>query len=133
MADLNDRMIRLEMIVGEHEKEINKLRDDKEQLIDIITTQGLLKEFAKEYHIQMREFSETLKQINTNISNLNYCIEQMKNDLNNVEKEVLTIKENDKKQDERGKFDILNFLTKDLMKYVLLALVGAILALIGLK
>ena len=95
-----------------------------------MVTQKALTEIVRDYHEQMKDFSETLIHINTNITDLNAHSHQMREDLNSVEKELKSLKDS---ENNRGKFDMVEFMSKDLPKYILLAIMGAILVALGLN
>ena len=95
----------------------------------LTANQESLTEIVRDNQLQMKEFSKTLININSNITHLNNSSEDMRKDLNYVQKELKDVKKNE----ERGKFDVVEFISKDVPKYIGLAILAAILMYIGLK
>ena len=57
----------------------------------------------------------------------------MREDLNSLENELKDVRENNNQNSNRGKFDVIEFLSKDVPKYIGIAILAALLAYIGLK
>ena len=128
-----ERLVKVETILEDHIKEINKLKNDNMLLHRLTTNQEMLTEVVKENQSQMKDFSRTLININSNITQLNNVSDEIRNDLIDTQKELKDIKDDNENEVLRGKFDVIEFISKDAIKLIGIALLTAILAYIGLK
>lgn len=137
---IGERMAVTETVLEDHKDEINRLKDDNRLLHELVANNRSLADLVEQSHIVHKETSDTLSKINVNITELNLGQRQMKEELGMVKNEISTtnsrISEVEKKHetiDNRGKFDVVEFLSKDVVKIILVAIVVALLALIGLQ
>ncbi|WGT38008.1 hypothetical protein QH639_19600 [Lysinibacillus sp. 1 U-2021] len=128
-----ERLTRVEVIIEDHKDEINRLKDDNVALHRLTANQETLMGLVKDNQLQMKEFSSTLTSINSNLTNLNTSSDEMREDLNSLENELKDVRENNNQNSNRGKFDVIEFLSKDVPKYIGIAILAALLAYIGLK
>jgi len=126
-----ERIAKLEVIAEDHKDEINRLKDDNVALHRLTANQETLMGLVKDNQTQMKEFSNTLTSINYNLTNLNTSSDEMREDLNSLENELKDVKENNKQNINRGTFDVIEFLSKDIPKYIGIALLAGILAYFG--
>ena len=127
-----ERIVKVETIVESHKEEIDKLKNDNLLLHRLTANQETLTEVVKENQSQMRDFSKTLININSNITHLNNSSDEIRRDLIDTQKELKDIRENKKSEFLRGKFDVIEFISKDAIKLIGIAILTAILAYIGL-
>lgn len=128
-----ERLTRVEVIIEDHKDEINRLKDDNVALHRLTANQETLMGLVKDNQLQMKEFSSTLTSINSNLTNLNTSSDEMREDLNSLENELKDVRENNNQNSNRGKFDVIEFLSKDVPKYIGIAILAGLLAYIGLK
>ena len=128
-----ERLVKVETIIEDHKEEINKLKNDNVLLHRLTTNQEMLTEVVKENQSQMKDFSRTLININSNITHLNNVSDEIRKDLIDTQKELKDIKDDNESEVLRGKFDVIEFISKDAIKLIGIALLTAILAYIGLK
>ena len=128
-----ERLVKVETIIEDHKEEINKLKNDNMLLHRLTANQEVLTEVVKENQSQMRDFNKTLININSNITHLNNSSDEIRRDLIDTQKELKDIRENKKNDFLRGKFDVIEFISKDAIKLIGIAILTAILAYIGLK
>ena len=128
-----ERIVKVETIVESHKEEIDKLKNDNLLLHRLTANQETLTEVVKENQSQMRDFSKTLININSNITHLNNSSDEIRRDLIDTQKELKDIRENKKSEFLRGKFDVIEFISKDAIKLIGIAILTAILAYIGLS
>ena len=128
-----ERLVKVETILEDHIKEINKLKNDNMLLHRLTTNQEMLTEVVKENQSQMKDFSRTLININSNITQLNNVSDEIRKDLIDTQKELKDIKDDNENEVLRGKFDVIEFISKDAIKLIGIAILTAILAYIGLK
>lgn len=128
-----ERLTRVEVIIEDHKDEINRLKDDNVALHRLTANQETLMGLVKDNQLQMKEFSSTLTSINSNLTNLNTSSDEMREDLNSLENELKDVRENNNQNSNRGKFDVIEFLSKDAPKYIGIAILAALIAYIGLK
>ena len=128
-----ERLARVEVILEDHKDEINRLKDDNVALHRLTANQETLMGLVKDNQLQMKEFSSTLTSINSNLTNLNTSSDEMREDLNSLENELKDVRENNNQINNRGKFDVIEFMSKDVPKYIGIAILAALLAYIGLK
>ena len=128
-----ERLVKVETITENHKEEIDKLKNDNLLLHRLTANQEMLTEVVKENQSQMRDFSKTLININSNITHLNNSSDEIRRDLIDTQKELKDIRENKKSEFLRGKFDVIEFISKDAIKLIGIALLTAILAYIGLS
>ena len=127
-----ERLVKVETIIEDHKEEINKLKNDNMLLHRLTANQEVLTEVVKENQSQMRDFNKTLININSNITHLNNSSDEIRRDLIDTQKELKDIRENKKNDFLRGKFDVIEFISKDAIKLIGIAILTAILAYIGL-
>ena len=127
--NFGERLAKAETRLDDHKEEIDKLKEDATFKYKLTVNQEVLTNIVKENQVQMKEFSNTLVNINSNITQLNTSNEVIKEDLNSVQNELEEVK----KRSDKGKFDVISFIAQDLPKYVGLALVSFLLAYYGLK
>ena len=127
--NFGERLAKAETRLDDHKEEIDKLKEDATFKYKLTVNQEVLTNIVKENQVQMKEFSNTLVNINSNITQLNTSNEVIKEDLNSVQNELEEVK----KRSDKGKFDVISFIAQDLPKYVALALVSFLLAYYGLK
>lgn len=132
-TSINERLAKVEVIIEDVKEETDRLRDDNVILHRLTATQEVLTGIVKENQSQMKEFSKTLININSNITHLNTSSEEMRRDLNDMQKELKDVKKNEHQESNRGKFDVIEFLSKDVPKYIGIAILTAVLAYIGFK
>ena len=128
-----ERLVKVETIIEDHKEEINKLKNDNMLLHRLTANQEVLTEVVKENQSQMRDFNKTLININSNITHLNNSSDEIRRDLIDTQKELKDIRENKKSEFLRGKFDVIEFISKDAIKLIGIAILTAILAYIGLN
>ena len=128
-----ERLARVEVIIEDHKDEINRLKDDNIALHRLTANQETLMGLVKDNQSQMKEFSNTLTSINSNLTNLNTSSDEMREDLNSFEIELKDVRESNKQNNNRGKFDVVEFISKDAPKYIGIAILAALLAYLGLK
>ena len=128
-----ERLVKVETITENHKEEIDKLKNDNMLLHRLTANQEVLTEVVKENQSQMRDFSKTLININSNITHLNNSSDEIRRDLIDTQKELKDIRENKKSEFLRGKFDVIEFISKDAIKLIGIAILTAILAYIGLS
>ena len=128
-----ERLVKVETIVEDHKEEIDKLKNDNMLLHRLTANQEVLTEVVKENQSQMRDFNKTLININSNITHLNNSSDEIRRDLIDTQKELKDIRENKKSEFLRGKFDVIEFISKDAIKLIGIAILTAILAYIGLN
>lgn|GEM_PF-6825906 len=126
-------MARAEAIIEDHKDEINRLKDDNVAIHRLTANQDTLIGLVKDNQLQMKEFSNTLTSINSNLTNLNTSSDEMREDLNSLENELKDVRENNIQNSDRGKFDVIEFISKDAPKYIGIAILAALLAYIGLQ
>lgn len=126
---------------------VNNLEEDKEILHKMETLMEVSTDIQKELVISVKEmstkqtrFEETFNKINDNLSSINNDHKDMQVKLTTIQTNVTDNEEKLKKVEElanknkdKGKFDVVEFISKDMMKYIGLAIVGAILYYIGLN
>ena len=126
---------------------VNNLEEDKEILHKMETLMEVSTNIQKELVISVKEmstkqtrFEETFNKINDNLSSINNDHKDMQVKLTTIQTNVSDNEEKLKKVEElanknkdKGKFDVVEFISKDMMKYIGLAIVGAILYYIGLS
>ena len=126
---------------------VNNLEEDKEILHKMETLMEVSTNIQKELVISVKEmstkqtrFEETFNKINDNLSSINNDHKDMQVKLTTIQTNVTDNEEKLKKVEElanknkdKGKFDVVEFISKDMMKYIGLAIVGAILYYIGLS
>ena len=133
---------------------ITALENDKAILHELktlmsvsISTQKDISEQLKQTNERQSKFDDrldsydkTIGNVNLNLTHLNSNQESMKNEIIGIKEDISSTKDHvkavEKKasaNDERGKFDLLDFLTKNALPFILIAILGAFLALIGLK
>ena len=130
---------KLETIADDHKDEIKNLRDDNTLLHRLNANQEFLTKLMEENQQTHKETRQTLNEINESMRSISFSQEKMQNEISQMKVEMSNTNERieqvEKKNEEsnnRGKFDVLNFFTNDVMKYVLLAIVGAILVYFGI-
>jgi len=128
-----ERLARAEAIIEDHKDEINRLKDDNVAIHRLTANQDTLIGLVKDNQLQMKEFSNTLTSINSNLTNLNTSSDEMREDLNSLENELKDVRENNIQNSDRGKFDVIEFISKDAPKYIGIAILAALLAYIGLQ
>lgn len=128
-----ERLTRVEVIIEDHKDEINRLKDDNVALHRLTANQETLMGLVKDNQLQMKEFSSTLTSINSNLTNLNTSSDEMREDLNSLENELKDVRENNNQNNNRGKFDVLAFISNDAPKYIGIAILAALLAYLGLR
>jgi len=128
-----ERLARVEVILEDHKDEINRLKDDNVALHRLTANQETLMGLVKDSQLQMKEFSSTLTSINSNLTNLNTSSDEMREDLNSLENELKDVRENNNQNSNRGKFDVLAFISNDAPKYIGIAILAALLAYLGLR
>ena len=128
-----ERLVKVETMMESHKEEIDKLKNDNLLLHRLTANQEMLTEVVKENQSQMRDFSKTLININSNITHLNNSSDEIRRDLIDTQKELKDIRENKKSEFLRGKFDVIEFISKDAIKLIGIAILTAILAYIGLS
>jgi len=126
-------LARAEAIIEDHKDEINRLKDDNVAIHRLTANQDTLIGLVKDNQLQMKEFSNTLTSINSNLTNLNTSSDEMREDLNSLENELKDVRENNIQNSDRGKFDVIEFISKDAPKYIGIAILAALLAYIGLQ
>ena len=126
---------------------VNNLEEDKEILHKMETLMEVSTNIQKELVISVKEmstkqtrFEETFNKINDNLSSINNDHKDMQVKLTTIQTNVTDNEEKLKKVEElanknkdKGKFDVVEFISKDMMKYIGLAIVGAVLYYIGLS
>ena len=126
---------------------VNSLEEDKEILHKMETLMEVSTNIQKELVISVKEmstkqtrFEETFNKINDNLSSINNDHKDMQVKLTTIQTNVSDNEEKLKKVEElanknkdKGKFDVVEFISKDMMKYIGLAIVGAVLYYIGLS
>ena len=126
---------------------VNNLEEDKEILHKMETLMEVSTNIQKELVISVKEmstkqtrFEETFNKINDNLSSINNDHKDMQVKLTTIQTNVSDNEEKLKKVEElanknkdKGKFDVVEFISKDMMKYIGLAIVGAVLYYIGLS
>lgn len=124
------KIAKLEANFENIEEDVAKLKNDNILLHKMTVNQETLLTIVKENQNQMKEFSGTLADININLSTLNSTSSEMrddlvgfKGDLTKLEEELGNVKN---KNSERGMFDVLEFLSNDVLKWILLAMVGVV-------
>ena len=127
--NFGERLAKAETRLDDHKEEIDKLKEDATFKYKLTVNQEVLTNIVKENQVQMKEFSNTLVNINSNITQLNTSNEVIKEDLNSVQNELEEVK----KRSDKGKFDVISFIAQDLPKYVGLAIIAAILTYFGVK
>lgn len=127
------KIAKLEAKFENIEEDVSRLKDDNILLHKMTVNQETLLNIVKENQDQMKEFSTTLSDININLSTLNSTSSEMrtdlngfKNDLSKFETELVNVKDGNAKANDRGKFDWVEFISKDFFKWLLLALAGVI-------
>ena len=130
---VGERLVKVETMMESHKEEIDKLKNDNLLLHRLTANQEMLTEVVKENQSQMKDFSATLININSNITHLNNSSDEIRRDLIDTQKELKDIRENKKSEFLRGKFDVIEFISKDAIKLIGIAILTAILAYIGLN
>lgn len=122
---------KLEVVTQDHKEEIKSLKDDNVLLHRLTINQETLTQLVKDNQENMKEFSSTINNVNLNLTRLNASSDELRSDVNNLESELKDVKEKSEVADDVGKFNVVEFLSKDIPKYIGLALIGAILYYIG--
>lgn len=122
--------------IEEDREVLNKM----EVLMEINT--GLQKELVssvKEMSTKQTRFEETFLKVNENLTVINSNHKEMQSKISNIETDVNStayklkkVEELANKNTDKGKFDVVEFISKDLIKYVLLALAGVALYYMGI-
>ena len=126
---------------------ITALENDKAILHELktlmsvsISTQKDISEQLKQTNERQSKFDDrldsydrTIDKVNLNLTHLNSNQESMKDEIVGIKEDMKAVEKKANANDERGKFDLLAFLTKDAIPYILIAILGAILVSIGLK
>lgn len=128
---LGERVSSLEAVSELQEKRIEKIEDRQEMLHRLTINQETLTQLVKDNQENMKEFSSTINNVNLNLTRLNTSSDELRNDVNNLENELKDVKERNEEVDDKGKFDVVDFLSKDIPKYIGMALLGAVLYYIG--
>lgn len=89
---------------------------------------------------RIQNFDVTLSKVNDNLNLLNASHEVLKVEVTGLKDDVKSTKDHVKevekvaeKNSQRGTFDVLNFISNDALKVILLALLGVVLAYFGFK
>ena len=127
--NVGERLAKAETRLDDHKEEIDKLKEDATFKYKLTVNQEVLTNIVKENQVQMKEFSNTLVNINSNITQLNTSNEAIKEDLSSVQTELEEVK----KGNDRGRFDVIAFISQDLPKALGIAILGFLLAYFGLK
>lgn len=137
---LGERVAKVEAIIDDHKDEINRLKDDNVLLHRLTANQEVLTNLVKENQENMKEFSSTMNNVNQNITLLNESQRSMRHEMGSIKddiqltnNELAEVKKKAEENADKGKFDVLAFLSKDLPKAIGLALLGFLLAYFGLK
>lgn len=124
-----ERIAQLEIVSSENKKDIEKLQDTTEILTE-------LKIIAKQNSKQIDRQLEVNEKQTQQYEKLNSTLSTMDNNLSMLNEEITDINTRVTKIEggsDRGKFDMLGFLTNDVPKFVFIAIIASILAYIGLK
>ena len=127
--NVGERLAKAETRLDDHKEEIDKLKEDATFKYKLTVNQEVLTNIVKENQVQMKEFSNTLVNINSNITQLNTSNEAIKEDLSSVQSELEEVK----KSNDKGKFNVVAFISQDLPKALGIAILGFLLAYFGLK
>lgn len=114
-----DTMIEFTIKEKEEEKEIRKMEILEE------------KEYRKEQREINKETIITLKSMNENLIMLNSDLDNVKTDITNVKSKFDSLEVAQKKQEEKGKIDIMKVLNSTLTKIISGAIGGALILGIG--
>mgnify|MGYP003397229474 len=96
---------------------------------------------------KMDAFESVINKVNDNLTNLNsnhqeikeainqieYSQKALSEDLEDMEKTVETVKTSVAEQSNNGKLDVMKIITQDVPRLIIIGIVAAVLALIGLK
>ena len=130
--------------IDEHDEEIKLLKDQSSTIYKLAVNQEVmnntLNSIVEDSRNQMGAFTETLGNMNKNLTHMNSTQKEMSSEIQLMQKDITSTKNHVKdveelanKNKDRGKFDTLNFVTVEAPKYVGLAILGFLLAYFGLK
>lgn len=98
LEKIGERVGRLEIITQNHEQRLQKQESNSELLIEMRTVIKSQMELNKQHSEQMKEFSNTLININENLSKLNHSQDQLRKDMNKIGQRVSHIEESQNKR-----------------------------------
>ena len=130
--------------IDEHDEEIKLLKDQSSTIYKLAVNQEVmnntLNSIVEDSRNQMGAFTETLGNMNKNLTHMNSTQKEMSSEIQLMQKDITSTKNHVKdveelanKNKDRGKFDTLNFLTIGAPKYVGLAIIAALLTYFGIK
>ena len=117
-----ERLARVETIVEDHKNEINRLKDNGQILAE-------LKVIVAQNAKQMDKQLETHEKLNTTLTTMDTNLSKLNEEMTDINKRVTKIEDGS----DRGKFDVIHFITHDALKYVLMAIVALALYKLGIS
>lgn len=108
-----ERLARVETIIEDHKNEINRLKDNAEILAE-------LKVIVAQNSKQMDKQLETHEKLNTTLTTMDTNLSKLNEEMTDINKRVTKIEDGS----DRGKFDVIHFITHDALKWILLTLLA---------
>lgn len=128
---LAEKVAKIEEKVSSVERRVDKLEDTTEILHKMEVLLQMQVESNEKQSEQMKRFEKTLLSVNDNLSLLNVNQSDMKEDISNISSRVEKVEEKQYEKSNRGKLDVME-LTKDVIKYIIMAIIAYGLVKLGI-
>lgn len=113
---------KLDVVVNENKKDIEKLQDTTEILSE-------LKVIVAQNSKQMDKQLETNEKLNATLTTMDTNLSKLNEEMTDINKRVSKIEDGS----DRGKFDVIHFITHDALKYILIAILALALYKMGIS
>lgn len=131
--NLAERISSLETLAKANIKRLEKLEDNNNLLYKMNVLLEVLTDANKKSDHKIDLLEEVIHSINNNLTNLNSTQGQLNDKVDGIISRVDKIEDADEKQKDRGKFDVIGFITNDAFRMFLVAVVTFLLAYFGLS
>lgn len=139
-----DEMKQNKVILDKHDEEIKILKNQSSTIYRLAVNQeqmtNTLNNMVDDNRQQMGKFTETLGKMNDSLNGMNQSQREMSNEIKLMQKDITSTKEHIEEVEviantnkENMNFNLVKFFTNDGTKLILVAIISAVLAYIGLK
>ena len=138
-SEARERLGIAEARIANLEKTLGRV-DDNTRLIHKMNVLLEVQIESNKHNAKKMDAFESLTNLNSNhqeikeaINQIEYSQKALSEDLEDMEKTVETVKTSVAEQSNNGKLDVMKIITQDVPRLIIIGIVAAVLALIGLK